>query len=96
MRLPWLADPIAVEPRHTIPSRWPESNGAQDAVPKIAVGEKHLRFQHGFGTKPADLLSFHSRLLFGTDPTESIVKLQSLQPAKMVTALLSTPEAQLS
>jgi uncharacterized protein (DUF1800 family) len=51
---------------------------------------------HGFGTNPADLLTFHHRLLFGTDPTADTRKrLEPLELPKMVTALLSSPEAQL-
>jgi len=51
---------------------------------------------HGFDTKPADVLTFHHRLLFGTDPTADTRKrLESLELPKMVTALLSSPEAQL-
>jgi uncharacterized protein (DUF1800 family) len=49
--------------------------------------------KHGFGT---DVLTFHHRLLFGTDaPAAAKARLESLDPAKMVTALLSSPEAQL-
>ncbi len=54
-----------------------------------------LASKHGFGTKADDLLLFHCRLLFGIDPTDSMMKLQGLERAKMVTALLSSPEAQL-
>lgn len=51
---------------------------------------------HGFGVKPADVLSFHHRLLFGTDPSADTRKrLEPLEMPKMVTALLSSPEAQL-
>jgi len=52
-----------------------------------------LARNHGFGTKPADLLKFHCRLLFGTDPSDSNLRLQLLEPVKMVTALLSSPDA---
>ena len=49
--------------------------------------------KYGFG---ADVLTFHHRLLFGTDPTPDTKKrLSSLSPARTVTALLSSPEAQL-
>jgi uncharacterized protein (DUF1800 family) len=52
--------------------------------------------RHGFGTTPADVLTFHHRLLFGTDPTADTRKrLEPLDPPKLVTALLSSPEAQL-
>jgi uncharacterized protein (DUF1800 family) len=55
-----------------------------------------LAKRHGFGVTPADLLTFHHRLVFGTDPTADTRKrLEPLEPAKMVTALLSSPEAQL-
>lgn len=51
---------------------------------------------HGFASTPADVLTFHHRLLFGTDPTADARKrLESLPAAKMVIALLSSPEAQL-
>lgn len=50
----------------------------------------------GFGTTPADALLYHHRLLFGIDPTADTRKrLESLDPAKLVTALLASPEAQL-
>ncbi len=49
--------------------------------------------KYGFG---ADVLTFHHRLLFGAGPTpETKKRLSSLSPARMVTALLSSPEAQL-
>jgi len=52
--------------------------------------------RHGFDAKPADVLTFHHRLLFGTDPTADTRKrLESLELPKVVTALLSSPEAQL-
>ena len=52
--------------------------------------------KHGFGSAAADVLTFHHRLLFGTDPTADARKrLEPLPPAKMVIALLSSPEAQL-
>ena len=51
---------------------------------------------HGFGTAPADVLTFHHRLLFGTDPTaDTRERLEPLELPKVVTALLSSPEAQL-
>jgi len=50
----------------------------------------------GFGTERADVLTYHHRLLFGTDPTAEMTKrLASLEDRKLVTALLSSPEAQL-
>jgi uncharacterized protein (DUF1800 family) len=52
--------------------------------------------KYGFGTSPSDLLLFHHRLLFGTDPTAATrQRLQSTDTTRMVTALLSSPEAQL-
>ena len=43
-----------------------------------------------------DVLTFHHRLLFGTDPpAEMRSRLSGLEPSKLVTALLSSPEAQL-
>ncbi len=51
---------------------------------------------HGFGSTAPDVLTFHHRLLFGTDPTaECRKRLESLDSAKVVTALLASPEAQL-
>lgn len=50
----------------------------------------------GFGTARADLLAYHHRLLCGTDPTaELVTRLAPLDGRKLVTALLSSPEAQL-
>ena len=52
--------------------------------------------RHGFSVKPADVLTFHHRLLFGTDPSADTRKrLEPLDAAKMTTALLSSAEAQL-
>jgi uncharacterized protein (DUF1800 family) len=52
--------------------------------------------RHGAGSTPADVLTFHHRLLFGTDPAADTRKrLEPLDAAKVVTALLSSPEAQL-
>ena len=51
---------------------------------------------HGFGSTAADVLTFHHRLLFGTDPTgDTRKRLEGLAPTKLVIALLSSPEAQL-
>jgi uncharacterized protein (DUF1800 family) len=66
------------------------NSGRATAYDPLLVAQKHH-----FGSKPADLLTFHCQLLFGTDPTDSLLKLQTLEPTKMVTALLATPEAQL-
>jgi uncharacterized protein (DUF1800 family) len=50
----------------------------------------------GFGTEPADVLTYHHRLLFGGDPTAEMTKsLSALDGRKVVTALLTSPEAQL-
>ena len=47
--------------------------------------------RHGF-----DVLTFHHRLLFGTDQSaEMTSRVGGLEPSKLVTALLSSPEAQL-
>jgi uncharacterized protein (DUF1800 family) len=66
------------------------NSGRTSAYDPVALARKH-----GFGAKSADLLKFHCRLLFGTDPNDSMMRLQTLEPSKMVTALLSTPEPQL-
>ncbi|AMV28514.1 hypothetical protein VT84_29180 [Gemmata sp. SH-PL17] len=50
----------------------------------------------GLGATRADVLTYHHRLLFGTDLTaEMSTRLAQLDGRKLVTALLSTPEAQL-
>ncbi len=50
----------------------------------------------GFGAGRADVLAYHHRLLFGTDPTAELTgRLSPLQGRKLVVALLSSPEAQL-
>lgn len=50
----------------------------------------------GFGATGTDVLTYHHRLLFGTDPTADAAKnLAALDGRKLVTALLSSPEAQL-
>ena len=52
--------------------------------------------KYGFGKKPSDLLVFHHRLRFGTDPTEEAKqRYEPLAPTRMVTAILSSPEAQI-
>jgi uncharacterized protein (DUF1800 family) len=52
--------------------------------------------KHGFGTASAHVLTYHHRLLFGVDPTaETCQRFELSSAAKMVTALLSSPEAQL-
>jgi uncharacterized protein (DUF1800 family) len=48
--------------------------------------------KHGFD----DVLTYHHRLLFGTDPSaDTRARLAPLPPTKLVTALLASPEAQL-
>jgi uncharacterized protein (DUF1800 family) len=50
----------------------------------------------GFGTGRADLLAYHNLLLFGSNPTAELTsRLGKLEGRKLVTALLSSPEAQL-
>jgi uncharacterized protein (DUF1800 family) len=50
----------------------------------------------GFGSQRTDVLLYHHRLLFGTDPTAELTKqLAALDARKLVVALLSSPEAQL-
>jgi uncharacterized protein (DUF1800 family) len=50
----------------------------------------------GLGTGRADALAYHHRLLFGTDPpAELVARLAPLEGRQLVTALLSSPEAQL-
>jgi uncharacterized protein (DUF1800 family) len=50
----------------------------------------------GFGTGRADVLTYHHRLLFGTDPTRELTtRLSAVEGRKVVIALLSSPEAQL-
>jgi uncharacterized protein (DUF1800 family) len=50
----------------------------------------------GFGAARTDLLAYHSLLLFGSHPTAELTsRLGKLEGRKLVTALLSSPEAQL-
>jgi uncharacterized protein (DUF1800 family) len=50
----------------------------------------------GFGTRPGDVLTYHHRLRFGTDPTAAVARrLSALGGRAIVTALLSSPEAQI-
>ncbi len=52
--------------------------------------------RHGFGATPADVLTYHHRLLFGTDPpADTRNRLEPLPLPKLTTALLASPEAQL-
>ena len=51
----------------------------------------------GLGTSQADVLTYLHRLFFGTDPTaETTTRYASLEDRQLVTALLSSPEAQLA
>jgi uncharacterized protein (DUF1800 family) len=51
----------------------------------------------GLGTSHSDVLTYHHRLLFGTDPSaETTMRYAGLKDRQLVTALLSSPEAQLS
>lgn len=66
-------------------------SGRATAYDPVALAKKH-----GFGAKAADVLTFHHRLLFGTDPTaDAKARLGSLGATMMVTAMLSSPPAQL-
>jgi uncharacterized protein (DUF1800 family) len=50
----------------------------------------------GLGAARIDVLTYHHRLLFGTDPTADVIaRLAPLEDRQLVTALLSSPEAQL-
>ena len=55
-----------------------------------------LPARYGLASDPAGVLTYHHRLLFGADPTaELTTNLAALDGRKLVTALLSSPEAQL-
>ncbi|QJW94809.1 DUF1800 domain-containing protein [Frigoriglobus tundricola] len=65
--------------------------GRRDAYDPAAAAQSA-----GFGTARADVLTYHHRLLFGTDPGAEIgTRLARLDGRKLVIALLSAPEAQL-
>src|SRR5262249_39599134 len=52
--------------------------------------------KYGFGSDPAAVLTFHHRLLFGTDPGDELrQRLGGTDGRKVVVALLSSPEGQL-
>jgi uncharacterized protein (DUF1800 family) len=52
--------------------------------------------EHGFGVTPNAILTFHHRLFFGTDPTaETRRRIGSADGSRIVSTLLSSPEAQL-
>ncbi len=54
-----------------------------------------LAKKYGLGGRPAELLVFHHRLFYGTDPDPELSKrLGALDGPKMVAALLSSPESQ--
>ncbi len=55
-----------------------------------------LPTKYDIGTDAKAVLTFHHRLLFGTEPTETLRRrLNGLENAKVVEALLSSPEGQL-
>lgn len=63
-----------------------------DSGRSIAYDPAAQAKRHGFD----DVLTCHHRLLFGTDPTADTKKrLGAMEPKRLVTALLSSPEAQL-
>jgi hypothetical protein len=52
--------------------------------------------KYGFGTDARSVLTFHHRLLFGSDPTAEVRRrVAEADGKKLVTILLSSPEAQL-
>jgi uncharacterized protein (DUF1800 family) len=52
--------------------------------------------EHGFGSGPDAVLTFHHRMLFGSEPSAATrQKLRGAGSTKVVTSLLSSPEAQL-
>ncbi len=65
--------------------------GRAEGYDAVALPKKY-----GFGNTPANILAFHHRLLFGTDPNDAAVqRFSALEAPQMVTALLSSPEAQI-
>ena len=51
--------------------------------------------KYGFGTDSTAVLTFHHRLLFGTDPTAEVRRRTAgAEEGKMVTLLLASPAAQ--
>jgi uncharacterized protein (DUF1800 family) len=53
--------------------------------------------KYGFGTGADAVLTFHHRLLFGTDPTAAVRRrVSAADGGKLVALLLSSPEAQLA
>jgi uncharacterized protein (DUF1800 family) len=51
--------------------------------------------RYGFGTGPADVLAFHHRLLFGTDPPADLARRLGGKGRAVVGRLFGSPEAQL-
>jgi hypothetical protein len=52
--------------------------------------------QYGFGAGPAAVLTFHHRLLFGTDPSADLrQRLGGAEGRQVVAALLSSPQGQI-
>jgi uncharacterized protein (DUF1800 family) len=52
--------------------------------------------RHGFGSDAAGVLTFHHRLLFGTDPPDDVKRRAAgLDGSRLVTMLLGSPEGQL-
>jgi uncharacterized protein (DUF1800 family) len=53
--------------------------------------------KYGFGSDAAALLTFHHRLLFGTDPSPDVRRrVTGMGAGKMIAGILSSPEAQLA
>jgi uncharacterized protein (DUF1800 family) len=52
--------------------------------------------RYGLGPEPDAVLTFHHRLLFGTDPSPEIRRGVAAEGGKMITHLLSSPQAQLA
>ena len=52
--------------------------------------------KHGFGSDAAGVLTFHHRLLFGTDPTDDLERRAAgLDGLRVIGMLLASPEGQL-
>jgi len=62
----------------------------------VAYDPVALPLEHGFDSKPANVLTFHHRLLFGTDPSEEMHRrVAGADGRKMAAMVLSSPEGQL-
>jgi uncharacterized protein (DUF1800 family) len=62
----------------------------------VAYDPAALPGRHAFGSDPAGVMTFHHRLLFGTDPPDDVKRRATgLEGAKVVTMLLGSPEGQL-